>query len=127
MTVRGIPSKARRAFIVGVLCGAAVWALSIPVTGAREPFDSPTMYYPAAMFCAGVVAALPAPGYWWAAVIGIFLGERLYAFAMLPETRPWLLFGIIVNALLPTWLPAALGAFGVYLGDRWRGNRTGER
>jgi hypothetical protein len=58
-------------------------------------------------------------GHWWAGVIGIFLGERLYAFVMLAETRPWLLFGIVVNVLMPTWLPAALGALGVHLGNRW--------
>jgi predicted Abi (CAAX) family protease len=66
------------------------------------------------MFLAGAFATLPAPHYWWMAVLGIFLGERLYAFLLLPETRAWLLFGIVVNILIFSWLPAALGAFSVY-------------
>jgi hypothetical protein len=72
------------------------------------------------MFVAGVMAALPAPRYWWLAVIAIFAGERLYAVVMLPETRSWFLFGLVINALMPTWWPAALGALGVYVTDRLR-------
>ena len=106
--------------LAGVACGAVVWGLSLPVTGMREPFDSPGYYYFVAMFAAGVLAALPAPRYWWAAVIGIFLGERLYAFVMLPETRDWLLFGVVMNLIMLSWLPAAVGALGVYLAARWR-------
>jgi hypothetical protein len=116
-------AKAWRAMLAGLICGAAVWALSVPLAGAREAFDAPGYYLPA-MLVAGIVAAWPAPRYWWLAVIGIFLGERLYAYAMLPETRDWLLFGLLINLLLPTWLPAALGALGVYIVAWWRGKRA---
>jgi hypothetical protein len=112
-------SGAWRVLVAGVLCGAAVWALSIPVTGMREPFDSPGVYYPIAMLAAGALAALPAPRFWWLAVIAIFLGERLYAFVMLPETRPWLLFSLIVNLVILTWIPAAIGAAGTFFVTRW--------
>ena len=112
-----------RVLLAGLACGAVVWGLSVPVTGMREPFDAPGPYYIVAMFAAGVLAALPAPRYWWVAVIGIFLGERLYAFVMLPETRDWLLFGIVMNLIIPTWLPAAAGALGVYLVAWWRARR----
>ena len=78
--------------LAGLACGAIVWALSVPLTGMREPWDSPGYYYIVAVFIAGILAALPAPRYWWAAVVGVFLGERIYAFVMLPETRYWLLF-----------------------------------
>jgi accessory gene regulator protein AgrB len=81
----------------------------------REPFDSANLYYPIAMFLAGIFATLPAPRCWWMAVLGFFLGERLYAFILLPETRAWLLFGIVVNILIFSWLPAALGAVSVYI------------
>ena len=118
--------------LAGLACGAGVWALSVPFTGLREPFDSSGAYYVVAIFVAGVVAALPAPRYWWVAVIGIFFGERLYAVVMLPETRDWLLFGIIVNLAILTWLPALFGALGTYLVDRYlvaawrrRNDRTG--
>ena len=103
----------------GLVCGAAVWALSVPVTGLREPFDAPLFYYPV-MIVAGALAAWPAPRYWWLAVISIFVGERVYAFIMLPETRPWLLFGVIINAVIATWLPSAIGAAGVFFMRRPR-------
>ncbi len=64
--------------LAGIACSAIVWGLSVPLTGMREPFDSPTYYYMVAMFIAGILAALPAPRYWWVAVIGIFSGERIY-------------------------------------------------
>jgi hypothetical protein len=108
------PSKAWLVLAAGLLCGAVVWWLSVPLTGVREPFDSASLYYLVAMFLAGVFATLPAPRYWWMAILGIFLGERLYAFLLLPETRSWLLFGIVINVLILSWLPAALGAVSVY-------------
>ncbi len=113
--------------LAGLACGAGVWALSVPITGMREPFDSPGPYYIVATFVAGVLAALPAPRYWWAAVAGIFLGERLYAFVMLPETRDWLLFGIIMGLAMLTWLPALLGALTTYLVDRFLIRRRRDR
>ena len=110
-------------FLAGIACGAIVWGLSVPITGMREPFDSPGFYYFVATFIAGVLAALPAPRYWWIAPVGIFVGERLYAFVMLPETRGWLLFGIIMNLLFLTWLPAAVGALIVFVVNWWRARR----
>ncbi len=119
--------RALWALIAGIVCGAAVWGFSIPVTGMREPFDSPSNYYILAMFLAGVIATIPAPRYWWLAVVGIFVGERLYALVMLPETRAWLLFGVFVNLLILSWLPAALGAFVVYIGNRQLTKRSSGR
>ncbi len=57
--------------LAGLACGASVWALSVPITGMREPFDSPGPYYIVAMFVAGILAALPAKRYCWAAVVSI--------------------------------------------------------
>ncbi len=109
--------------LAGLACGAIVWGLSVPLTGMREPFDSPGYYY-MAVFIAGILATLPAPRYWWAAVVGIFLGERIYAFVMLPETRDWLLFGIYMGVLTLTWLPPALGGLIVYIVNRVRTRRS---
>jgi len=97
------------------------------LTGMRELFDSPSFYYPAAMCLAGMLAVLLAPRYWWVAVIGIILGDRVYSFVMLGETRPWVLFGPVVNALLPTWMPAVAGAAGVFLLSRQLTRRSGGR
>lgn len=113
------PKKAGWVLLAGLACGAVVWGLSVPLTGMREPFDSPSHYYVVAMFVAGILAALPAPRYWWVGVIGIFLGERIYALVMLPETRPWLMFGIVMNLLMFSWLPAAVGALSAYCVNRW--------
>jgi len=121
------PKDWQKALAAGILGGLAVWALSVPLTGMREPFDAPGLYYPLAMFLCGIGAALPAPRYWWLAVIGIFLGERLYAYLLLPDTRVWLLFSVLINVLVPTWLPAAAGALGVYAVHRWQTRRGGER
>ncbi len=108
------PRKIGWVFLAGIACGAIVWGLSVPLTGMREPFDSPSYYYPVAMFMAGILAALPAPRYWWAAVPDIFFGERIYMLVMMPENRGWLLFGIYIGLLTFTWLPSALGAVTVY-------------
>ena len=120
------PRKIGWVLLTGLACGAIVWSLSVPFTGMREPFDSPGYYYITAIFIAGILATLPAPRYWWAAVVGVYLGERIYAFAMLPETRAWLAFGIVMNLLTLTWLPSTLGALIVYIVHRvrmWRSHR----
>ena len=114
-------------FLAGLGCGAVVWGLSVPLTGFREPFDSPGHYYTVAMFVAGFSAALLAPRYWWVAVIGIYLGERIYAFVMLPETRVWLAFGFVVNLFVLTWLPSAAGAFSAYIFNQVRKRRSRPR
>ncbi len=126
MNAKLIFQKIGWVLLAGLACGAIVWGLSVPLTGMREPFDSPGYYYMAAMFIAGILATLPAPRYWWAAVVGIFLGERIYAFVMLPETRDWLLFGIYMGLLTLIWLPSTLGALVVYAVNRlriWRSSR----
>ena len=76
------------------------------------------------MFIAGILAALPAPRYWWIAVVGIFSGERIYMFVMMPENRGWLLFSIYMGLLTRTWLPSALGAVTVYIVNRVRTRRS---
>ncbi len=118
------PRKIGSVLLAGIACSAIVWGLSVPLTGMREPFDSPTYYYVAAMFIAGILAALPAPRYWWVAVVGIFSWERIYMFVMMPENRAWLLFSIYMGLLTLTWLPSALGAVIVYIVNRVRTRRS---
>lgn len=81
------------------------------------------LYYAAATFAAGAIAALPSPRHWWLALLAVYLGQHLYAFAAYPETREWFLFGLFVNALVPTWLFAAAGAFSTY----WLARRVTRR
>ncbi len=46
---------------------------------------------------------------------------------MLPETRVWLAFGIIMGLAMLTWLPALLGALTTYLVDRFIIRRRRDR
>jgi hypothetical protein len=101
--------------MVGLGLGALIWAFSVRVTGTREPFDGSMLYYAVATFAAGAASALPSPRHWWLALLSVYLGQHLYAFAAYPDTRAWFLFGLFVNALIPTWLYAAAGAFTTYL------------
>jgi hypothetical protein len=107
----------------GLLLGALTWALSVPITGSIEPFDSPSPYYLSAMFLAGAAASLWSPRSAWLAVVAIFVGERLYILLALPQLRSTWLLGWILNAIIPTWWPAALAALLVYLGARLRSAR----
>ena len=104
--------------LAGLACGATVRAVSPWVTGVREPFDSETLYYPIAIFSAGVIASGFGPRHWWLSIPAVFLGEHLYALVAYPDLRPWFLFGLLVNFVIPTWWPAALGALLVFITHR---------
>lgn len=110
----------------GLVLGALVWVISVPLTGQREPFDGPILYYAVSTFFAGALSAWPSPRHWWIALLSVYLGQHLYAFLAYPDTRAWFLFGLFVNALIPTWLFAAAGALLTYLvsrclAKRWSG------
>jgi hypothetical protein len=110
--------------VIGLALGSLVWAISVPLTGQREPFDGPILYYALSTFAAGVLSALPSPRHWWLALLSVYLGQHLYAFVAYPDTRAWFLFGLFVNALVPTWLFAAAGALLVHLVARWMTRRS---
>jgi hypothetical protein len=103
-----------------MLGGASIWALSRPFTGQVEPWDSLSSYYAIALLMAGAFAALPGPRYWWLVPIGVFTGEHLYMWTLLPESRAWWLFGIYIHAQGPVWLLPAIGAGCVYVVDLLR-------
>lgn len=120
-------SRAWWVVLAGLTCGAIVWGASPLLTGMREPFDSDTLYYPVAIFFSGVVASLPGPRYWWLSVPAVFLGEHLYALIAYPDLRPWFVFGIVINFIIPTWWPAAVGALLVFITYRlltWHSSGT---
>lgn len=120
MSVAVVSSPVRIAAtaVVGLTLGALIWAISVPVTGHREPFDGSLLYYTLSTFFAGALSAWPSPRHWWLALLGVYLGQHLYMFIAYPDTRAWFLFGLIVNALVPTWTFAAAGAVMVYLISR---------
>lgn len=108
----------RKVILLGLILGAAVSGLSLPLTGQREAFDASPAYYLTAAFLAGALATLPAPRFWWLAVFAVFLGEHAWYAAAYPDMRPWVLFGLVINAIVPTWWSAAVGALLVYLWAR---------
>jgi hypothetical protein len=117
------PSRARTGALVaavGLASGAAVYAGSLPITGYREPWDGPVLYYAATTFTAGALSSWVAPRHSVLAVAAVYLGQHLYAYFAHPETRPWLLFGLAMNAVVPTWIFTAAGAVTVRLLARRR-------
>lgn len=101
--------------IAGLVLGALIWAFSVRITGTIEPFDGSMLYYAMATFAAGAASAIPSPRHEWLALRLVYLGQQPYAFAAYPDTRAWFLFGLVVNALVPTWLCTAAGAYTTYL------------
>lgn len=103
---------------LGIALGAMIAGLALPLAGQREAFDASPAYYLTATFVAGVLATLPAPRFWWLAVLAVFLGEQIYYVVVYPEMRAWFLFGLIINVILPTWWSTAVGALLVFFSAR---------
>jgi hypothetical protein len=74
--------------------GAAIWALAPVLTGHTEPWDSDGLYYPLALFAAGIVLGSIGPRAIWAHAVGIVLGQLLYMVIFLP-LGPLLLVGVV--------------------------------
>jgi hypothetical protein len=66
---------------VGLALGAGIWVLSGSITGYREPWDSPGMYYGAALLSAGVIGGFLVPGHWAEVAVGVFAGQAVVLLA----------------------------------------------
>ena len=66
---------------VGLALGAGIWVLSASITGHREPWDSPGMYYAAALLGAGVIGGFLVPGHWAEVAVGVFAGQAVVLLA----------------------------------------------
>jgi hypothetical protein len=108
-------------FCMGLVVGALLSGLSMPLTGQREAFDASPLYYFVGSFLAGALATLPAPKYWPVAILSVFLGEHLFYALVYPEMRPWFFWSLYINAMLPTWWAIAAGALLVFLMRRLLG------
>jgi hypothetical protein len=69
-----VKTRAVLALVVFAGLGAAIWALSIPVTGKSEPCDADSLYYFVALAVAGVVSGAVVPKPLWAHYLGAVLG-----------------------------------------------------
>jgi hypothetical protein len=49
---------------IGLVLGAGIWVLSASITGRQEPWDSPGLYYAAALVAAGLIGGFLVPAHW---------------------------------------------------------------
>ena len=66
---------------IGLVLGAAIWVLSASITGRQEPWDSPGMYYAAALLGAGLIGGFLVPAHWAEVAIGVFTGQAVVLLA----------------------------------------------
>ncbi len=66
---------------VGLVLGAGIWVLSASLTGHREPWDSPGMYYAGALLGAGAIGGFLVPEHWAEVTIGVFAGQAVVLLA----------------------------------------------
>ena len=71
------------AVIVSAVLAAAVWALPIPITGRKEPWDADSLYYFAGLAVAGAVSDVVVPKNLWAHYLRASLGQAAYELAFL--------------------------------------------
>lgn len=64
--------------VVSASVAAAVWALSVPVTGKVEPWDADSPYYVVALATAGAISGAALPKHIWAHYVGAVLGQAAY-------------------------------------------------
>ena len=100
---------------IGLALGAGIWVLSASITGHQEPWDSPGMYYPAALLAAGVIGGFLVPGHWAEVAVGVFAGQAVVLLARVlaePASGGLWPLGILFLGLysLLTLLGAGLGS-----------------
>jgi len=66
---------------IGLALGAGIWILSASITGHREPWDSPGLYYAAGLLGAGVIGGFLVPGHWAEVAVGVFTGQAVVLLA----------------------------------------------
>ena len=107
------------AFLVASATAFAVWALSHGLTGQKEPWDAPGIYYYAALLLAGTVSGLITGKPLWSHYLGSIFGQFLYGFLFLP-LGPLAAVGLFFLVL---W--SLLFLAGAYIGSRVRTRAMG--
>lgn len=83
--------------------GAAIWLLSPMISGRREPWDAGGFFYPGALFVAGLLSGVLAPGHPRSAALGVFAGQAAV-----------LLGGVVIEPGAGGLWPLGLIFLGVY-------------
>ena len=63
---------------IAAILAAAVWAVSVPFTGQREPWDAEGGFYPSGLLLAGLLAGAVMPRPLWAHYVGGIVGQFAY-------------------------------------------------
>lgn len=66
---------------IGLVLGAGIWVLSASITGRQEPWDSPGLYYAAALVAAGLIGGFLVPAHWAEVAVGVFIGQAVVLLA----------------------------------------------
>ena len=66
---------------IGLVLGAGIWVLSASITGRQEPWDSPGLYYAAALVGAGLIGGFLVPAHWAEVAVGVFIGQEVVLLA----------------------------------------------
>jgi len=88
-----VKSSAIIAVFVSAALAAAVWALSIPITGHNEPWDAEAPYYLVALAIAGALSGALIPRHLWAHYVGAVLGQAAYELVFL-KLGPLFILGL---------------------------------
>jgi len=78
-----VRNRAVLAFVVSAGAAAAVWALSVPLTGKNEPWDGDGPYYVLALAIAGAISGSLIPKHLGLHYIGAIAGQVAYELAFL--------------------------------------------
>ena len=81
------------AAVVAASISAAVWALSLWITGHNEPWDAESLYFVAALFAGGLISGALVPKPLWAHYVGSVSGQVIYELLFL-KVGPLLVLGI---------------------------------
>jgi hypothetical protein len=76
-------NRAVSAFFVAAGLAAAVWALSVPITGRSEPWDANGLYYVIALVVAGALSGALVPRHLGAHYVGAVAGQAIYELLVL--------------------------------------------
>lgn len=105
--------------VFGIACGFAIWALSQPLTGQAEPWDSQSPYYNVALLLAGLAVGLGWRRHFWIGTLGVYLGQVSWVYANIfaaarDTTTRAPMSGLPIGFQIPIWAPALLLA--IYVG-----------
>jgi len=86
--------RAGMTVLVSAIASASIWALSPFLIGLREPWDTASNFYVAALFVAGLVAGTLSPKPLWAHYVGVLIGQIGYELTIL-HVGPLFLLGVV--------------------------------